>query len=69
MQDSIIANDLFEREDKHYLTVWMEGQYLSPNAIVNTPGEISAVNGIDFSNTPPDGTSPLVSDGTIDQRR
>ena len=47
-----ITNDLFEREDKHYLTVWMEGQYMSGDAIVNAPNEMSAVGWFEWDRLP-----------------
>ena len=38
-----ITNDLFEAEGKHYITVWMEGIYVSGEAVLNAPYEASAI--------------------------
>jgi 8-oxo-dGTP diphosphatase len=38
-----ITNDLFEASDKHYITIWMEGRYLSGEPVVNATPEASDV--------------------------
>ncbi len=38
-----ITNDLFETEQKHYLTIWMEGTYLAGEPEVRAPQELSGV--------------------------
>ncbi|GAC1390629.1 MAG: NUDIX hydrolase [Ktedonobacteraceae bacterium] len=38
-----ITNDLFEAEGKHYLTVWMEGTYVSGEASINAPYEVAEI--------------------------
>jgi 8-oxo-dGTP diphosphatase len=39
-----ITNDVFEQERRHYLTVWMEGTYVSGEPTVQSPRELSAVD-------------------------
>jgi 8-oxo-dGTP diphosphatase len=38
-----ITNDVFEQEEKHYITIWMEGRYISGDAIVNATYEMTEV--------------------------
>ena len=38
-----ITNDIFETEGKHYITIWMEGQYVAGEARVNAAYEMSEV--------------------------
>ncbi len=38
-----ITNDIFVEEGKHYVTIWMEGKYVSGEARVNSAREMSAV--------------------------
>ncbi len=38
-----LTNDVFEKEEKHYITIWMEGRYVTGEARVNSPRETSAV--------------------------
>ena len=38
-----ITNDIFENEARHYLTVWMEGDYLSGTETVAAKYEVSEV--------------------------
>lgn len=38
-----ITNDVFEEERKHYITVWMEGRYVSGEPMMHAPQEMSAV--------------------------
>lgn len=36
-----ITNDLFEAERKHYVTIWMEGVYVSGEPAIQAPEELS----------------------------
>jgi 8-oxo-dGTP diphosphatase len=38
-----ITNDLSAASQKHYITVWMEGRYLSGEPVVHADSEVSAV--------------------------
>ncbi len=38
-----VTNDVFEADDKHYITLWMEGEYQSGKAVVNAAYEMSEV--------------------------
>ncbi|GAG21515.1 unnamed protein product [marine sediment metagenome] len=38
-----ITNDIFERDGLHYITIWMEGRYLSGEPVVNDPHEMAEV--------------------------
>ncbi|MDQ6659745.1 MAG: NUDIX domain-containing protein [Chloroflexota bacterium] len=38
-----VTNDFFEAEGKHYFTMWMEGRYISGEAIINAPSEAAEV--------------------------
>jgi 8-oxo-dGTP diphosphatase len=38
-----ITNDLFEAEQKHYLTIWMEGAYVAGEPAVRASRELSSV--------------------------
>ena len=38
-----ITNDFFEAEQKHYITIWMEGDYTSGEPVVNDASEMSEV--------------------------
>lgn len=38
-----LTNDYFEASGKHYITVWMQGRYVSGTACLNAPYEMSAV--------------------------
>jgi len=38
-----ITNDIFERDGLHYITIWMEGQYLSGEPVVNDSHEMEEV--------------------------
>jgi 8-oxo-dGTP diphosphatase len=38
-----VTNDLFEAEMKHYVTIWMEGSYVSGEPTIQAPNEISEV--------------------------
>jgi 8-oxo-dGTP diphosphatase len=38
-----ITNDVFEKEQRHYLTIWMEGTYVSGEPAIQSPREASEV--------------------------
>lgn len=38
-----ITNDVFEEEHKHYLTVWLEGTYVSGEPVIQSSRELSSV--------------------------
>jgi len=38
-----ITNDIFERDELHYITIWMEGRHLSGEPVVNAPHEMVEV--------------------------
>jgi len=38
-----ITNDVFEENGKHYVTIWMEGRYLSGEPAINAPYEMAEV--------------------------
>ena len=38
-----ITNDVFEAEEKHYITVWMEAKYLGGEPVLNAPYESDAI--------------------------
>lgn len=38
-----ITNDVFEQEKKHYVTIWVEGKYISGEARINSAREMSAL--------------------------
>ena len=38
-----ITNDLFDATQKHYITIWMEGRYLSGKPVVNDTHEASDI--------------------------
>ncbi len=38
-----VTNDIFEHEGLHYITIWMEGRYLSGEAHVADPEEVEQV--------------------------
>jgi 8-oxo-dGTP diphosphatase len=38
-----ITNDVFEAEEKHYITIWMEGRYRAGEARVNAAYEMAEV--------------------------
>jgi 8-oxo-dGTP diphosphatase len=47
-----VTNDLFEAEGKHYITLWMEGECLSGEAVVNAPYEVSEVRWFAWDHLP-----------------
>lgn len=54
-----ITNDIFEQEGKHYVTIWMEGSYLSGEARVNSAREMSAVGWFPWNALPTPRFLPL----------
>lgn len=46
-----ITNDFFE-EKKHYITIWMEADYLSGTAVVNAKDELSELGWFHINNFP-----------------
>lgn len=38
-----VTNDVFEAEEKHYVTLWMEAEYAGGEAKVNAPREMTEV--------------------------
>ena len=50
-----ITNDLFEAEAKHYITIWMEADYLSGEAAVHATYEMSTLRWFRWDDLP----SPL----------
>jgi 8-oxo-dGTP diphosphatase len=38
-----ITNDVFEKEQRHYLTIWMEGTYVSGEPTIQSPHEASEI--------------------------
>ena len=47
-----ITNDLFETEGKHYVTIWMEGRYVSGEPVMQAVNEISAVGWFSWNALP-----------------
>lgn len=54
-----ITNDIFEEEGKHYVTLWMEGTYVSGEARVNSAREMSAVGWFSWNDLPTPRFLPL----------
>ncbi len=47
-----ITNDIFKKENKHYITIWMEGKYLSGEPKINANYEMSEVGWFDLKKLP-----------------
>ncbi len=47
-----ITNDVFEAEGKHYLTIWVEGKYVSGEPTIQAPREMSAVGWFSWDTLP-----------------
>lgn len=47
-----ITNDIFETENKHYITIWIEGEYQFGEAIVAAPYESSELGWFDWDKLP-----------------
>lgn len=56
-----ITNDIFEREGKHYVTLWMEAEYLSGEACINAPDELTEVAWYDWNELPENLFLPMVN--------
>ena len=54
-----ITNDIFEHEGKHYVTIWMEGRYVSGEARVNSAREMSEVGWFPWNALPTPRFLPL----------
>lgn len=54
-----VTNDIFEAEGKHYITIWMQGQYLTGEAIVGADDEMSEVGWFDWDQLPAPLFKPL----------
>ena len=39
-----ITNDVFETEQKHYVTIWLAGKYVSGEPIIHASHEMSAIS-------------------------
>lgn len=48
----VITNDVFEAEQKHYITVWMDAKYVSGEARVTAPYEETEVGWFSWSSLP-----------------
>ena len=47
-----ITNDCFEENGKHYVTIWMQGRYVSGKPVINAAYEMSAVGWFSWDNLP-----------------
>jgi 8-oxo-dGTP diphosphatase len=47
-----ITNNKFEKEGKHYVTIWMEGNYMSGEAVINSASEVAAVSWFNWDELP-----------------
>lgn len=47
-----ITNDLFEVEEKHYITIWMQADYLSGEAVIHAENELTEVGWFPWGNLP-----------------
>jgi len=47
-----ITNDVFVTENKHYITIWMQAEYQSGEAIVSAPYESSEIGWFDWDKLP-----------------
>lgn len=47
-----ITNDIFETENKHYISIWMEAEYQSGEAVVAAPYESSEIGWFDWDKLP-----------------
>lgn len=47
-----IGNDIFEAEGKHYITIWMEGQYAGGEAFLAAPYEASEIGWFAWNDLP-----------------
>lgn len=56
-----ITNDIFEKEGKHYVTLWMEADYLKGEASVNAPDELTEVAWYKWENLPVNLFLPMIN--------
>jgi len=56
-----ITNDIFEPEGKHYITIWMGGDYLSGEPRVNAADELREVGWFSWDDLPGQLFLPLVN--------
>jgi 8-oxo-dGTP diphosphatase len=47
-----VTNDVFTAENKHYITIWMQGEYQSGEAVVAAPYESSEIGWFDWDKLP-----------------
>ena len=47
-----ITNDVFQSEEKHYITLWMEANHLDGEAVLNAPYESDAIGWFSWNNLP-----------------
>jgi len=47
-----ITNDIFKDDEKHYITIWMKGQYLNGEPEIKADYEMSEVGWFDLSELP-----------------
>lgn len=47
-----LTNDVFEQEGKHYISIWMEGQYAGGEPIVNAEYESSEIGWFAWTDLP-----------------
>ena len=56
-----ITNDIFEKEGKHYVTLWMEADYLSGEACINAPDELTEVAWFKWRDLPVNLFLPMIN--------
>lgn len=54
-----ITNDVFEEEEKHYVTIWMEGKYVAGEARINSAREMSDIGWFSWDALPEPHFLPL----------
>ena len=47
-----VTNDIFENEDKHYITIWVTSQWKSGEPQIKEPDKLSELSWRDFSTLP-----------------
>lgn len=53
------TNDIFKKENKHYITIYMKRQYLADEALVKEPNKFVEVGWFDLDNLPSPRFMPL----------
>jgi 8-oxo-dGTP diphosphatase len=48
----VVTNDLFEKEQKHYITIWVDAEYVSGEPAVKAPEEESEVGWFSWDTLP-----------------